>query len=64
MSWLKLDEVAQELGVTTRCVRNWITEGKLTAYQTPGGSLRVKRIDLESAMKRVPTVKPRGWTPW
>jgi excisionase family DNA binding protein len=39
-------EVSRVCGVVHSTVSNWIDEGKLTAYRTPGGHRRVRKSDL------------------
>lgn len=41
-------EVAAHVGVSPRTVSNWIRDGHLKAYRTPGGHGRVAEQDLET----------------
>lgn len=47
---LTLDEVAEELRVTTKTVRNWIGKGHLPAIRV-GGVIRVRRSDLVDLLR-------------
>lgn len=46
--FLTIAEVADMFAVTQRTVRNWITEGKITAYRLGGRLIRIdpRSIDL------------------
>lgn len=52
-------EVSRICGVVHSTVSNWIDEGKLTAYRTPGGHRRVRRSDLLLFLKfyEIPVTK-------
>lgn len=50
--FLMLKEIAQQFGVSTGSVRNWIREGKLKAILTPGGHRRVRRKDFDEFLKK------------
>ncbi len=39
-------EIAKYCDVTPRTVNQWINEGKITAFRTPGNHSRVKQKDL------------------
>src|SRR3989338_3939410 len=39
-------EVSKICGVVHSTVSNWIDEGKLNAYRTPGGHRRIRKNDL------------------
>lgn len=43
---LKLSEFAATLGISTKTARRWITSGKISGVQTPGGHWRVPRSQL------------------
>jgi excisionase family DNA binding protein len=43
---LKLSEFAATLGISTKTARRWITAGKISAVQTPGGHWRVPASQL------------------
>ena len=45
-------EVAGFCQVTPRTVSQWINEGKITAYQTPGNHSRIKEADLISFLHK------------
>lgn len=50
---------AERALVTTRTIRNWISQGKLTAYRQPGGrAVRIDARELDQLLtgNPVPTV--------
>lgn len=57
---LTTGEVADACGVTLAAVKKWIKQGKLQAYQTPGGHFRVTAGEFERfrAAHRVPDLDP------
>src|SRR5512138_1650890 len=46
--YLTSAEVASRVGVSPRTVSNWIRDGHLKAYRTPGGHSRIAEADLQS----------------
>lgn len=50
--YLTVNEVASELGVTSRTVRNWIRAKRLAAKRV-GGVVRILRVDLQRIIKPV-----------
>ncbi|MCB0889204.1 MAG: helix-turn-helix domain-containing protein [Nocardioidaceae bacterium] len=55
--WLSQAEAAEHMGVSTRTLRTWVSQGRIAAYRAPGGRLvRFKEADLDACMRRVPTV--------
>ena len=51
-TFLSTTEVAEQLGVTSQTVRNWIRDGLIRAYRlNPAGSILVKQEDLERAIE-------------
>lgn len=48
---LTTGDVAAYCHVTSTTVINWITQGKLKAYQTPGGHYRIHREDFKMFLK-------------
>lgn len=53
-------EVSQFCWVDLSTVINWIEQGKLVAYRTPGGHRRVKREDLVHFLKEYRMPIPAG----
>ena len=49
---LTTHQVAKECNVHHTTVINWVTEGKLKAYTTPGGHRRISEEDLVKFMKK------------
>lgn len=50
-------EAADLVGVTPRTIRNWVANGAVRAWRTPGGrALRIDPDELLSAFTEVPTV--------
>ena len=56
--WLTTDEVAKELKVNVKTVRNWIASGELEAMDV-GGEYRISRVDLNDFIQRRKTGKKR-----
>ena len=54
--WLTTDEVAKELKVNVKTVRNWIASGELEAMDV-GGEYRISRADLNDFIRRRKTGK-------
>lgn len=54
--WLSQTQAAEELGVTDRTIRNYISRGLLPAHRVRGSRLvRIDRADLDALMLRIPT---------
>lgn len=49
--WLTTDEIARDLKVNVKTVRNWINSGELAAIDV-GGEYRVARKDYEDFINR------------
>jgi excisionase family DNA binding protein len=49
--WLRLSEVAKELGIHPSTVRLWADQGKLPVHRTQGGHRRFKRAEVELWME-------------
>ncbi len=45
-SFLRLDEVADLLGVHQNTVRNWISEEKIESIRQPTGEIRIPRLAI------------------
>ncbi|MGB8930882.1 MAG: response regulator [Anaeromyxobacteraceae bacterium] len=59
--FLTSTEVAEMVGVSPRTVSNWIRDGHLKAFRTPGGHGRVAEVDLrqfldERGIKPLPVI--------
>jgi len=50
-SFLTTFEISELCEVNPTTVQNWVKEGKLKAYATPGGHRRIRREDLVSFMR-------------
>jgi excisionase family DNA binding protein len=57
--WLKVADVADELGYSPRTVLRWIERGELAAIRTPGGQLRVARRELDQVLEQWATAPER-----
>lgn len=50
-------EAASLVGVSARTIRNWIANGAIRAWRTPGGrAVRVDPDELLAAFTEIPTV--------
>jgi len=49
--WLTTDEIAKDLKVNVKTVRNWINSGELAAIDV-GGEYRIYRKDYEDFISR------------
>ena len=50
-NWLTTDEIAKDLKVTVKTVRNWINAGELAAIDV-GGEYRINRKSYEDFINR------------
>lgn len=50
---VSIAEAAEYLGVTTRSIREWITEGRLPAYRVGPKVIRIKMADLEKQLRPI-----------
>jgi len=48
-----ISDAAARFGVHKNTVRRWIDAGRLKAYWTPGGKIRIKASDLVEVLKPV-----------
>jgi len=46
-NWLKINDIAEDLGVTYGAVRYWIKTGRLRAYRNENGYIFVKPGDYK-----------------
>lgn len=53
-------DISKLLGVSPLSVVNWIKQGLLKSYRTPGGHRRVKRADLLSFLKSQGMIVPES----
>lgn len=58
-SYITLAEAAEHLGVSSRTVRRYITEGRLAGYRVGPRLVKVKRVDLDDLMRPIPTAGRR-----
>lgn len=52
---VSIQEAADFYGVTTRTVRRWIAEGRLTAYRINARVIRLDADEVENLPRRIPT---------
>jgi excisionase family DNA binding protein len=57
--YLRVAEVADELGVSPRTVLRWIEHGDLAAVRLPGGRLRIAQSELHNALRSWSTTPGR-----
>ncbi|SES18707.1 helix-turn-helix domain-containing protein [Actinokineospora terrae] len=58
MEWLSVEQVAEELGLHVRTVRNYVRDGKLKAVRI-GKQYRIARIDLDAVTGAPPVRRHR-----
>ncbi len=49
-TWLTVAAVAEELDVSMRTVQRWVAAGEIAVVRLPGGRVRIRRCDLDSAV--------------
>ena len=49
--------VAAELGVSTETVRQWLVDGRLTAYRPGGRQILIRRDELEQFLEASTKIK-------
>lgn len=42
--------LAKKYGFHRATINRWVNEGKLKAYKTPGGRLKIKEVDFRSLL--------------
>lgn len=55
-SYVSMRTLADDLEISERTIRRWISLGQLPAYRGPGRLIRIKREDADKLMRRIPTV--------
>ena len=50
--WLTLGQAARYLGVAQSTIRKWSDNGRVRAFNTPGGHRRYRRGDLDAFLQR------------
>lgn len=51
-----IPQAAERAGVTTRTIRRWIAQGKLTGYRAGNRMIRLDAKELDRMMTPIPTV--------
>jgi excisionase family DNA binding protein len=54
-TWLSLAEAREHTGLSIKTLRKRIAEGSLPAYRVGPRVLRVRRVDVDSLFRRVPS---------
>jgi excisionase family DNA binding protein len=57
---LTLSQTAEALGVCTRTVRNWISEGRLPAVRLGDHLIRVRASEVAHFARPIPTFRRRS----
>lgn len=52
--WMSIQEVADELGVTTRTVRRWVAAGSLDASRVGPRNIRIRAADVDRLSEPIP----------
>ena len=53
MRYLSVAEAAEELGVSSKSIRRWIADGRLTARRAGPRLIRIAKADLDKMMSPV-----------
>lgn len=56
--WLTVNQAAEYVGVHPKTIRKWYRAGRLPAYRTAGGPVRIDRADLDAVTQRL---VPPAW---
>jgi excisionase family DNA binding protein len=54
-TYISLSAAAEQCGISERTMRRYIAEGKLPAYRLGKRQIRVKSVDLDALLVRIPT---------
>lgn len=54
---VSMKDVADQIGMTERSVRNLVARGELPAYRIGARTLRIDQADLDQIIRPVPTVQ-------
>lgn len=51
--WLSVNQAAEYVGVHPKTIRKWYRAGRLAAFRTAGGPIRIDRADLDAVTVRL-----------
>ena len=55
--YVSLDEAAEMMSLSTRTIRRRISDGTIPAYQCGRRPIRIRRDELESALRCIPSAR-------
>lgn len=53
---ISMKEAAQIVGCTTQTIRNWVSEGRLSAFRIGERLVRVDQDELDALIRKIPAV--------
>jgi excisionase family DNA binding protein len=56
-TWITIEQAAEQLGVSKRTIRRYISDGFLPAYRVADHYIRIAQDDLDQMMVPIPTYK-------
>ncbi len=61
--YVSIDEAAQIMSLSTRTIRRRISDGTIPAYHCGQRAIRIPLAELQAALRRIPTMRPRRTVP-
>ncbi len=55
--YLSLEEAAEVMSLSVKTIRRRIADGTIPAYQCGRRPIRIRRDDLEAALRRIPSAR-------
>ncbi|HET8603768.1 MAG TPA: helix-turn-helix domain-containing protein [Marmoricola sp.] len=57
--YLSLEEAAEVMSLSVKTIRRRISDGTIPAYQCGKRPIRIRLDELEAALQRIPSARPR-----
>lgn len=55
--FITIKEAADYLGFSTRTIRNYISQGRLTGYKVGARSIRIDKAEVDALLRPMPNAK-------